>query len=76
VVRDAFSFPSPTRASEARRVLVPGGRFAFTAWVEEGDAVAEVVDAIRDTTTAGIRRHADAEGLMLPIVARVPSAAR
>src|SRR4051794_39479399 len=36
----------PERAvAEARRVLVPGGRFAFTAWVEEGNAVAEVVEA-------------------------------
>jgi SAM-dependent methyltransferase len=30
---------------EARRLLVPGGRFAFTAWVAEGNAVAEVVDS-------------------------------
>jgi len=29
---------------EARRVLVAGGRFAFTAWVAEGNAVAEIVD--------------------------------
>jgi SAM-dependent methyltransferase len=35
----------PERAvAEARRVLVPGGRFAFTAWIEEGNAVAEVVE--------------------------------
>jgi SAM-dependent methyltransferase len=31
--------------SEARRVLVPGGRFAFTAWVEEGHAADEIVAA-------------------------------
>ena len=31
--------------AEAHRVLVPGGRFAFTAWVSEGNAVAEIVDA-------------------------------
>jgi SAM-dependent methyltransferase len=31
--------------AEARRVLVPGGRFAFTAWVGEGNAEAEIVDA-------------------------------
>jgi SAM-dependent methyltransferase len=30
--------------AEACRVLVPGGRFAFTAWVAEGNAVAEIVD--------------------------------
>jgi SAM-dependent methyltransferase len=30
--------------SEARRVLVPEGRFAFTAWVAEGNAVSEIVD--------------------------------
>jgi SAM-dependent methyltransferase len=30
--------------AEARRVLIPGGRFAFTAWVEEGNAAAEIVD--------------------------------
>jgi SAM-dependent methyltransferase len=36
----------PERAlAEARRVLVPGGRFAFTAWVADGNAVAEIVDA-------------------------------
>jgi SAM-dependent methyltransferase len=29
---------------EACRVLVPQGRFAFTAWVAEGNAVAEIVD--------------------------------
>jgi SAM-dependent methyltransferase len=33
-----------TALTEARRVLVPGGRFAFTAWVDEGNAVAEIVD--------------------------------
>jgi SAM-dependent methyltransferase len=31
--------------SEARRVLAPGGRFAFTAWVEEGHAADEIVAA-------------------------------
>jgi SAM-dependent methyltransferase len=31
--------------AEARRVLVPGGRFAFTAWVAEGNAVADIVDS-------------------------------
>jgi ubiquinone/menaquinone biosynthesis C-methylase UbiE len=31
--------------AEARRVLVGGGRFAFTAWVEAGNAEAEIVDA-------------------------------
>ena len=35
----------PERAmAEARRVLVPGGTFAFTAWVAEGNAVSEIVD--------------------------------
>jgi SAM-dependent methyltransferase len=34
-----------TALAEARRVLMPGGRFAFTAWVAEGNAVAEIVDA-------------------------------
>jgi SAM-dependent methyltransferase len=35
----------PDRAiAEARRVLVTGGRFAFTAWVEDGNAVAAIVD--------------------------------
>jgi SAM-dependent methyltransferase len=35
----------PERAiAEARRVLAPGGRFAFTAWVEEANAVAAIVD--------------------------------
>jgi len=33
-----------TALAEARRVLVAGGRFAFTAWVAEGNAVAEIVD--------------------------------
>jgi tRNA-Thr(GGU) m(6)t(6)A37 methyltransferase TsaA len=31
--------------AEARRVLVPGGRFAFTAWIDEGNVAAEIVDA-------------------------------
>jgi SAM-dependent methyltransferase len=31
--------------AEARRVLVPGGRFAFTAWVAEGNAAADIVDS-------------------------------
>ena len=35
----------PARAlAEAARVLVADGRFAFTAWVAEGNAVAEIVD--------------------------------
>jgi SAM-dependent methyltransferase len=35
----------PDRAlAEAHRVLARGCRFAFTAWVEEGNAVAEIVD--------------------------------
>lgn len=34
-----------TALSEARRVLVPEGRFAFTAWVADGNAVAQIVDA-------------------------------
>jgi SAM-dependent methyltransferase len=35
----------PTRAlAEVRRVLAPGRRFAFTAWVDEGNAAAEIVD--------------------------------
>jgi SAM-dependent methyltransferase len=29
---------------EARRVLVPGGRFAFTAWVAEGHTADEIVE--------------------------------
>ena len=33
-----------TALTEARRVLLPRGRFAFTAWVAEGNAVAEIVD--------------------------------
>jgi SAM-dependent methyltransferase len=31
--------------AEARRVLADAGRFAFTAWVAEGNAEAEIVDA-------------------------------
>jgi SAM-dependent methyltransferase len=31
--------------SEARRVLVPGGRFAYTVWVEEGHIADEILDA-------------------------------
>jgi SAM-dependent methyltransferase len=35
----------PERAlAEACRVLVRGGRYAFTAWVAEGNAVSEIVD--------------------------------
>jgi SAM-dependent methyltransferase len=35
----------PSRAiAEARRVLAPAGRFAFTAWIDEGNAAAEIVD--------------------------------
>lgn len=30
--------------AEACRVLAPGGSIAFTAWIEEGNAVAEIVD--------------------------------
>jgi SAM-dependent methyltransferase len=37
-----------TAVAEARRVLVPGGRFAFTAWVREGNAVAGVVETAVD----------------------------
>ena len=38
--------PDPERAiAEACRVVVPGGRFAFTAWVAQGNAVFEIVDA-------------------------------
>jgi SAM-dependent methyltransferase len=39
----------PERAvAEAHRVLAAGRRFAFTAWLEEGNAVAEVVGAAVD----------------------------
>jgi SAM-dependent methyltransferase len=31
--------------AEARRVLLPGGTFAFTVWVANGNAAAEIVDA-------------------------------
>lgn len=31
--------------AEARRVLAPGGRFAFTAWVAEDNAAVEIVGA-------------------------------
>jgi SAM-dependent methyltransferase len=31
--------------AEAGRVLLPGGRYAFTAWVAEGNVVAEIVDS-------------------------------
>src|SRR6266498_409452 len=31
--------------AEAERVLVPGGRYAFTAWVAEGNVVAAIVDS-------------------------------
>jgi SAM-dependent methyltransferase len=34
-----------TALAEACRVLEPGGRFAFTAWVAEGNAAAAIVDA-------------------------------
>jgi SAM-dependent methyltransferase len=33
-----------TAMAQARRALTPGGRFAFTAWVDEGNAAAEIVD--------------------------------
>ena len=144
--------------AEARRVLAPGGRFAFTAWLEEGNAVAEIVgsaveahavpvelpegppffrfadpdecrrvleqagfdgdtfrtetithewraasaellfeaeleagvrtaavlraqpperlEAIREAFASGVRRHAEGDEFVLPIVARVASAAR
>ena len=40
----------PERAlAEARRVLVPAGGLAFTAWVAEGNAAAEIVDTAVDT---------------------------
>jgi SAM-dependent methyltransferase len=36
----------PARAlAEAHRVLVPGGRFAFTSWVAEGNAEDEITEA-------------------------------
>ena len=36
----------PTRAlAEAHRLLVPGGRFAFTTWVAEGNAEDEITEA-------------------------------
>jgi SAM-dependent methyltransferase len=31
--------------ADAHRVLVPGGRFAFTAWVAEGNVASEIVEA-------------------------------
>jgi SAM-dependent methyltransferase len=147
-----------TAVAEAARVLARGARFAFTAWVEEGNAVAEIVssaveglampvelpegppffrfadpeecrrvlaetgfdletfrteaisypwrvstaellfeaelhagvrtaavlraqslerlEAIGEAMAAGVRRHADGDGFVLPIVARVASAAR
>ncbi len=34
-----------TAIAEMRRVLVPGGRSAFTVWVAEGNAADEIVDA-------------------------------
>jgi SAM-dependent methyltransferase len=34
-----------TALAEARRVLIPGGRFAFTSWMAEGNAEAEITDA-------------------------------
>ena len=34
-----------TAIAEARRVLVPGGGYAFTAWVDEGNAQSGIVDA-------------------------------
>jgi SAM-dependent methyltransferase len=38
--------PDPERAiAEACRVVVTGGRFVFTAWVAQGNAVSEIVDA-------------------------------
>jgi SAM-dependent methyltransferase len=42
----------PERAlAEAHRVLVPGGRFAFTTWIEDGNAEDEI-------TQAAVREHA------------------
>jgi SAM-dependent methyltransferase len=35
-----------TAIAEARRVLVPGGGYGFTAWVAEGNAQAEIVDSV------------------------------
>ena len=32
--------------AEARRVLSPGGRFAFTSWVAEDNAEAQITDAV------------------------------
>jgi SAM-dependent methyltransferase len=58
-----------TAVAEAARVLAPGGRFAFTAWLEEGNAVAEIVSAAVDAHAAPVElpegppffRFADAE---------------
>jgi ubiquinone/menaquinone biosynthesis C-methylase UbiE len=33
-----------TAMAQARRVLTPGGRFAFTAWIDEGNAAAKIVE--------------------------------
>ena len=58
-----------TAVAEAARVLVPGGRFAFTAWLEEGNAVAAIVSAAVDAHAVPVElpegppffRFADAE---------------
>jgi len=34
-----------TALAEARRVLIPGGRFAFTSWIAKGNAEDEITDA-------------------------------
>jgi SAM-dependent methyltransferase len=41
--------------AEAHRVLVPGGRFAFTAWVAEGNAAAEIFDTAVATHAVPVR---------------------
>ena len=47
----------PERAlAEARRVLVPDGRFAFTAWVADGNAVAQIVDAAVEAHAVPVER--------------------
>jgi SAM-dependent methyltransferase len=40
--------------AEARRVLVPGGRFAFSAWIAEGNAVVEIVEAAVEAHAAPV----------------------
>jgi SAM-dependent methyltransferase len=48
-----FSEPE-TALAEARRVLVLGGRLAFTAWIAEGNAAAEIVDSAVDAHAAPV----------------------